>query len=255
MKRFFISGHWRTALFLFVALGLTLLVVEGIAEKGVSLYNKILALCIALACVIVFIRVKQPGGIQPERHVEPDKQAELLNLFFAVFGVISAAMGLMAPRPTVEDRPGLIQSALLLVLDNTQQTLENSEILLEGQNAIADALGAGTQSLAIQHIGGRWGEERCASTYDFTLQDRALIVQSVKDAPGLEPMKWVFTIISDGNRPGASGEKLSVIEAAEVEGFIKSQSVTFTYATNGVTERLTWDGRDPRQNTHHLGRC
>lgn len=80
---------------------------------------------------------------------------------------------------------------------------------------------------------GVWGEPGCAVTYRFRIEERALLVDAERRPRGAAPYRLVASIT------GAEGDALNV--TGEAPETARGKAATFTYATNGVTERLTWD--------------
>jgi hypothetical protein len=76
-----------------------------------------------------------------------------------------------------------------------------------------------------------WGEPGCAVVYRFVIRDRALIIDRVRRPLGAPALHRVATIIL------AEGDVLDVRGEEDAPG----QAATFTYVTNGVTERLYWN--------------
>lgn len=80
---------------------------------------------------------------------------------------------------------------------------------------------------------GLWGETGCGVTYRFTLRDDALVVDSVRQPAGSNPYHLIATVTrSEGDIMEVRGERP---EAA------RGRAATFTYASNGVIEHLTWN--------------
>lgn len=80
---------------------------------------------------------------------------------------------------------------------------------------------------------GVWGEPGCRVTYRFAIRDQALLVDAERRPDGAPPYRLVATITaSEGDAINVTGE-----QPASARG----KAATFTYWTNGATERLTWD--------------
>jgi hypothetical protein len=132
---------------------------------------------------------------------------------------------------------------------------QNTEALISGQGNIADAVGVGRPSLVRANIDGIWGEPGCAVTYRLRLNDRSLILSSLRDEPGMTSLVEQYTTVADADRPGRDGEHLSVMDTREVGGPHDGQSVTFTYGSNGTSAWLEWRHASQSINAPRLVQC
>jgi hypothetical protein len=82
----------------------------------------------------------------------------------------------------------------------------------------------------VEKLPGFWGEPGCRWTYQFSIKGKALIVDRINPA-NAPRMRSVGTIIK------SEGDVMNTTTEAPKSG----PAVTFTYTTNGVTERLIWD--------------
>lgn len=93
---------------------------------------------------------------------------------------------------------------------------------------------------------GIWGETGCSVTYRFVIRGRAVTVDSVRRPSGFPPHHLVATIVS------AEGDVMHV--TGDTPPRARGRAATFTYATNGVIERLTWNDQ-VRPVPLELDRC
>jgi len=148
------------------------------------------------------------------------------------FGTMTDALSLFAPRPTVESAPGAIETKIDAIKADVRSALPSADV-----NARVWA-----------KLPGLWGEAGCdVVTYRFGIVERAVVVESVKRPPGTRPYRLLATI------QVASGDKMEVLgeEPSEVQG----SGARFTYATNGIVERLNWDDHLPNSPPVELVRC
>jgi hypothetical protein len=146
--------------------------------------------------------------------LQPRPIAFLFGAIFVGFGTMTDALALFEPRPATESEPGAIE---------------------KGVNQILTAVGP--EPSAVPRIRlklpGVWGEPGCAVTYRFRISDRALLVDSLRHPAGTAPHHLIATIVRvDSDLMDVFGE-----QPEEARG----KAATFTYFTNGRTERLTWD--------------
>jgi hypothetical protein len=86
------------------------------------------------------------------------------------------------------------------------------------------------QPRIVKKLRGLWGEPGCKWTYWFTIKEEAVIVDRINPA-GAPRMRSVGTIIK------SEGDVMNMTTEVPESG----TTVTFTYTTNGITERLIWD--------------
>ena len=237
-----------TGLCLLAGTGLAYLIVASALDKGISTTDRMIALVIGLAALLVVWRLEFPKGLRKGERSKPIARAQIMNVGFGVFGVVATAIGLMAPRPAVESRPGLIQ-------DTVESTSKDVRGLTDGQAAIAKQLGVGEPSLIRQKISGTWGEPDCLVVRRFDIQDRALKVSTVRVPQGMKAHRWAFTIEAEMNEPRPAGMRSSTMTTTERIGLFPGSSVKFRYLTDDVTERLVWDSENHSQAAPELVRC
>lgn len=168
--------------------------------------------------------------------------------------LLLGATGFIAGIANVFDPPA--SQAKLNEVGVAVETIGNdTTALVEGQSRLGEAIGIGAPSLVRRHIAGIWGEPGCRITYRLVLNDRSLVMQSLRDEPGMSPFREEYSWIADENRPGASGERLSIAETREVGGAHDGQSVTFTYGGNGTSAWLEWKHRNKDINAQRFIRC
>ena len=190
----YLRGHWP---FWLAGVVLARLVIAAMLEKGVSTFDRISFVGIGAVLILFYWRnyrkQKSEAGIGEQ---EASRSELHFVTFLEIFGVMATAVGLMAPRPAVESRPGAIERLATVILDAVQGVKRDTEDIKDDQRKIVEAVGAGEPSLIRQHINGVWGEEGCPVTYRFTLQDKMLAVQSLKNA-GMKPYSPEYTVNSE----------------------------------------------------------
>lgn len=159
--------------------------------------------------------------------LQPRPIAILFLAIFAGFATMTDALALFEPRPAVESRAGAIEEALKTVVAQTTPKAARPARIRE-------------------RLPGIWGEPGCRVSYRFAIRDDALVAQWDRPPPDAGPWRLVATITkAEDDVIEVRGE-----EPAEARG----RAATFTYVTNGVTERLIWDD----QGSHvplELDRC
>lgn len=212
------------------ALGLFLLVRSAAMESGKGMWVAALLLVVgALASVsALFATEGAPVGAKRwSTWLQPRPIAILFAAIFIGFGAMTDALALFEPRPAVESQPGAIE---------------------RGVNAIRTAVApkqAAPPRIRLR-LAGVWGEPGCAVTYRFRIADRALTVDSVRRPAGTAPHHLVASITS------ADGDVMNVV--GERPANARGKAATFSYATNGLIEHLTWDDQ-VRPVALELDRC
>jgi hypothetical protein len=196
------------------ALSLFLLVGSTAMETGKGPWIALALFAVGVIASLAALFATQGAPLGAKRWatwLQPRPIAFLFAAIFVGFGAMTDALALFEPRPAVESEPGAIEQAV---------------------NAIRAAV-APTPPAPPRirlKIVGIWGEPGCAVTYRFRIEGQALIIESVRPPPATAPWRGVATILS------ARGDIMEVrMEQPERGG-----AVTFTYLTNGVTERLRW---------------
>jgi len=153
--------------------------------------------------------------------LQPRPVSALFLAVFLAFGVMTDALSLFEPRPAIESRAGSIESGVNQIKGDMRRLLT--------KNA-ADSPAA---SRVAQRLPGLWGEPGCAVAYRFRIEDQALIVDAERRPAGAPPYRLIATI---------TGMRGDVLEArGEEPAAARGLAATFTYVTNGATERLGWD--------------
>ena len=137
-------------------------------------------------------------------------------------------LSLFEPRPAVESAPRAIETGV----DRIQQRLRS----LEGRREDV--------ARVVQRMPGIWGEQGCAVTYRFAIQESAVLISSVRRPQGASYWSAILTIVAP--------PRGDVMETREESA--AAAAVTFTYFTNGVIERMRWHDRR-RSVTLDLDRC
>ena len=236
------------ALGLIAGLGLAYLLISNALDKGISTLERLVALVIGLVTLVVLWRLEFPKGVSRNAWQKPVDRAHLMNVGLGVFGVLSTVVAMMAPRPSVESKPGIIEGLVRSIAGNVDQ-------IRTQQNAIGQELGVGSSSLIRQKIDGTWGEPNCSVVRRFDLRDRALDVSTVRVPAGMKPLHWTFTIEAEANETSPAGMRASTFSATEHEGLFPGSSVKFRYLTDGETERLVWNSENDNQASPELVRC
>ncbi len=169
--------------------------------------------------------------------------------------LLLGAAGFIAGVANIFNPPLADQATQLAIRNEVGEIGNDTDVLIAGQGNIAEAMGIGRISLVRENIRGVWGEAGCAVTYRFGLNDRSLVMSSLRDEPGMAPFREEYTILADTDRAGPSGERLSIMDTTEVGGAHDGQSVTFTYGGNGSSAWLEWKHRSQGINAQRLVRC
>jgi hypothetical protein len=146
--------------------------------------------------------------------LQPRPVALLFIAIFVAFGVMTDALSLFEPRPAIETRPGAIE-----------------ERVNEIRAMVAPR--TGSEARIREKLPGLWGEPGCRVAYRFALQRDALTVEWERRPVGEGPYRLVATIVR------AEGDIMDV--RGEEPEPARGRAATFTYVTNGSTERLNWD--------------
>jgi hypothetical protein len=193
------------------------LVVSTALDTGKGMWAAFLVFTFGvIATVTALVAAGKPPLDGRRRHpwLQPRPVSLIFVVIFTGFGTMTNALALLAPRPAIESEPGAIE---------------------KGVNDIRSAVVPKQEELPRIRLKlpGIWGETGCAVTYRFALQDRALTVDSVRRPPGSQPHHLVATITSvDRDVMHVTGEQPQSA---------RGKAATFTYVTNGITERVTWD--------------
>jgi len=200
------------------------LVITTAMETGKGLWGVLLILSAGIIAFLSTLAVTDGLPLGAESWTPWLKRRPISSIYAAMFAslaAMSALLALIAPRPTVESAPGLIE----------QRAKEIGEDVKEIRAAILPKAAAPPR--IVRELPGTWGEPGCAVTYRFRIQERALIVDSVRRPSGAASHHLVATIV------GAEGDAMNV--TAEQPESARGTAITFTYTSNGVTERLTWE--------------
>jgi hypothetical protein len=255
------------ALSLGLLLSLLLLPVNFMVDKGVSWWARLLLAVTALGCIGAALIVEDAApGSSSARRRRPLRLAAMLVLALQLaFGFLTDAVGLIQPRSAVESRTGLIERAVLRISMATSRIERLLGRISGGVDQVKNdtgdikaGLGIGEPALILRKIDGLWGEDHCRVVRSFELKDRALMVATQRVPATMRKMSWSFTIETPetaSTQPTAAGWKTSSFSATEREGLIPGQSVIFKYLTDGVNERLLWDGQSDDQQAIELRRC
>ncbi|MFL6844032.1 MAG: hypothetical protein ACJ8ER_04035 [Allosphingosinicella sp.] len=134
---------------------------------------------------------------------------------FAGLGAMTDLLSLFEPRPAIESAPGAIEKGI----GRIEKGL--------------DRVGGGEEQPARARLPGIWGEAGCSVTYRFAIREQAILVRTLRRPPGKPYWSTVYTIVAS--------PRTDTIEAREETP--AAPAYTFTYETNGVTERLRWHDR------------
>jgi hypothetical protein len=255
------------ALSLALLLSLLLLPVNFMVDKGVSWWARLLLAVTALGCIGAALIVEDTAPASSSaRRRRPLRLAAMLVLAIQLaFGFLTDAVGLIQPRSAVESKTGLVERAVLRISMATNR-IERLLGRISGgvdqvkseTNEIKTGLGIGEPALILRKIDGLWGEDHCRVVRLFKRKDRALMVATQRVPAPMRKVSWSFTIETPetaATQPTAAGWKISSFSATEREGLIPGQSVIFKYFTDGVNERLLWDGQSDGQQAVELRRC
>jgi amino acid transporter len=106
-----------------------------------------------------------------------------------------------------------------------------------------------------QKLSGVWGQEDCANTYDFKLDEREktprlLNIASLDNGDGVNPAIWSFVVEAAMPIIGSDGYKRSKLRTTEEIGLLpkyKGSKVEFTLAL-GAVETLRWESFHTDEN-------
>lgn len=164
--------------------------------------------------------------------LKPRPIAFIFLAIFAGFGTMTNALALFEPRPAVESAPGAIETTVNAIETTAKEIREAVRPKAQEPPRIA------------RKLPGVWGEPGCAVTYRFGVTGEALTIETVLRPPNTSPWRGVATIVSK------DGDVMQV----RMEQPDRGAAVTFTYLTNGVTERLRWHDQS-RPVPLDLDRC
>jgi hypothetical protein len=168
-----------------------------------------------------------------------DKSLGFLEVTGQFVGFASALLGMISPTTVVESRPGAIEA---------EARKANAQLVAvrKSSDAIARQLGADGNSVARKSVPGIWGEPGCTMTYRFQIREKALIIESVKSPPGMNPYRAIGTI---------EAEQGNLLKTSTVSnGADKGVAAEFRYDSNGVVESLYWHDKS-REMAIRLQRC
>lgn len=203
---------------------LLLLISTTALDKNTGAWAKAFLFLIgALAAVATLVAGNEAAWKAKRRTawLQPRPLSGIFLAIFVAFGAMTDALSLFEPRPAVESEPGAVEGSVNQIKGDVRQILAKV------------APSASVRARIARRLPGLWGEPGCTVTYRFAIRDRALIVETERRAPGAPPYRLVATITAlQGDVLEARGE-----EPAAARG----SAATFTYVTNGSTERLSWD--------------
>jgi hypothetical protein len=184
------------------------------SESGVWAAILVLALGVIGFIATLLVTEGVPWGADDwSDWLQKRPMASIYIAMFAALGVMTGALGLLQRSPSIESKPGAIE---------------------KGIEEIRTKLGLKSHPPRIRlKLPGIWGERGCAVTYRFQLRERVVLVQSVRRPGGTPPFRLVATITS------VNGDIMTVV--GEEPDTARGKAATFTYESNGMTERVTWD--------------
>jgi hypothetical protein len=243
-----------------------------IATHQRSLAPRIFWACMVLACACIAVILWLVITNVPVREfgIFPRIFVIVLLGIFTVASLASTEVLPWSSRSWAEwRRPKVLGTIIYLVLgaagfvagivnafDPPADKRTQNEIL-DTVNEVAGAVGIGRTSLIRANIERTWGElgSGCTVTYQIKISDMSLELTSLLDPPGEDSIHETYSIISDGDRVGASGEHLSVLVTTEKGGLHDGQTVTFNYYSNGKSAWLEWIHSNEGINLVRLGQC
>lgn len=200
------------------ALALSYLSAATAIETGKGPWVAALVFGLGLAAAAAALFADNAAPV-PSRHwtawLKPRPIAILFLAVFAGFGAMTNALTLFQPRPAVESSPGAIENGVGQILAEVKPPRITPRIR--------------------QKLPGIWGETGCRVTYRFDVREKAVTVVSLRRPSGTNPYRLVASIVSE------SGDELNV--TGEEPEAARGMSATFTYRSNSVVERLTWNDR------------
>jgi len=227
------------------------LVIGNVPMRDFGLWPRVLVVALLALFVIASLATTEVIPWSSRSWAEWRRPRVLGTIVYLMLG----AAGFVAGIANVFDPPLADRATQVAIRDEVGEIGKDTDVLVAGQGDIADAVGVGRTSLVRRNIGGVWGEAGCGVTYRFRLDDRSLVMSSLRDEPGMAPFREEYTILADADRAGPGGERLSIMDTTEVGGAHDGQSVTFTYGGNGSSAWLEWKHRSQGINAQRLVRC
>jgi hypothetical protein len=217
------------------ALALLFLIGSTALDKGTAAWAK--AFLFFVGAIAVAATLAASDGVPWKSRaisswLAPKPIALAFVAVFAAFGTMTDALSLFEPRPAVESRPGEIE--------------RNVKALREDVKGLAPKPEAKARIWAA--LPGVWGEPGCdAVTYRFAVKEQALTVDGLKRPPGAPAYRLVATILT------AKGDQMEVRGEQPAEA--RGAAASFSYTTNGATERLIWHDHLAGAVPVELDRC
>lgn len=157
----------------------------------------------------------------PGRHwtawLKPRPIGILFVAIFAGLATVTDLLSLVEPRPAVESAPGALEKGVHRI-EKRLRTFGDPQT---------------RPARVLARLPGDWGEPGCAVTYRFRIREQAILVRSLRGPAGKPGWSTVYTMVAP-----PQGDKIEAREETPA-----APAYTFTYETNGVTERLRWHDR------------
>jgi hypothetical protein len=201
------------------ALTLFILVLTSALDTGKGILAAAFLMIVGALATISTLVAEDGAPVGAPRHSAWLKPRPIGFLFVAIFigfGTMTNALALFEPRPAVESEPHAIENNVNTILTRVTPRPEPPPRILS-------------------RIVGVWGEPGCAVTYRFRIAGGALIIDSIRQPPHTDSYHLVATIAP------VSADVINVV--GEEPSTARGSAATFTYFTNGVTQRLRWDDR------------
>jgi len=227
------------------------LVIDGVPVEDVGLWPRILIVAILAVFIVSALASTEVIPWGKWSWVEW-RRPKVLGMFVYL---LTSAAGFVVGIANIWNPPVATEARQIAIQQRVEAIGAETGDLLAGQADLANAVGIGRASLIRRNIEGVWGEAGCGVTYRIRLADRSLLLTSLHDEPGMASFREEYTILSDSDRTGPNGERLSVLEASEVGGSHDGQSVTFTYGGNGSSAWLEWKHRSQAINAPRFVQC
>lgn len=210
-----------------VGCGLAYLVANMVLDKGISNFWRIfMGVCgAAIIFAVLYNENVLPWKPKSKKDsVVAKKSADIMLGMATIFGFLTSVLSLITPTSVVESAPGAIENKV---------GQANAKI-----DELRKDIGVVDNQAALAKLVGTWGEPGCAVTYEIAININSLTLKSKKSPAGLAPYSSTNTITATNQLVGGPNSGVTV-NTIEEEGEDRGKATSFTYETNGTTERLT----------------
>jgi hypothetical protein len=227
------------------------LAIGNVPEGAFAVPSRILVLVLLAIFVVASLATTEVIPWRSQSWLEWRRPKVLGTVIYLLLGAASFVAGIAA----VLNPPAAEQATLVAVGGDVAKLGAGVDRLQTSVAGISDAIRPGKTPLIVSGINGVWGEDDCTVTYRLAVHDRSLQMRSVRDRPGMKPYEAEYTINAASDRIGQQGERLSIMDVREEQGWFPGYAVTFTYLTNSNSKTLIWDHRKMNVNAIELTPC